>query len=110
LPVNLVKVVSVSFRFISTNLKNFGNKSRPRPALDLNDDIQRVRDVRLDYSVWHLDATLQDTSREARDALSRRIGVDGTKSPAVTGVQKLQKVEGFGATNFAEDDSVGPVS
>src|SRR6266478_4284683 len=52
LPVNLVKVVSVSFRFISTNLDNFGNKSRPRPALDLNDDIQRVRNVGLDGPLW----------------------------------------------------------
>ena len=59
LPVNRVKVVSVSLRFISVNLKYFGNKSSPRLALNLNDCIEGICDVGLYGPVGYPHAALQ---------------------------------------------------
>ena len=84
--VHRIEVVLVVFNVERPNLENFGNEAHARPALDLDNDVERLGDVRLDGSVRNLDATLQDTSREARDALNRRVGMDSGKCPAVAGV------------------------
>ena len=81
-----MEVITVGFRVVCPNLKHFGNKSNARPALDLDDDIEGIRDVGLDRQIWNFDAALQDACREARNALSCRVCVDGRERPAVTGV------------------------
>ena len=84
-----MEVVAVRLLVVTKNLKHFRNKARSWPALDLDDDVERVRDVRLDGPIGHLNTTLQHTSREPRDALSGRIGMDSGDSAAVIGVEEL---------------------
>jgi len=51
-----------------------GNKATTRSALDLDDDIQRIYDIRFDGSLWHLHRALQHARRETRNPLSSRVG------------------------------------
>lgn len=67
-----MKVVTVQFRIVCADFNNFGDESSPRSAFDLDDDVKRICDVRLDGAIRHFDTALQHTNREARNALGRR--------------------------------------
>jgi len=73
----------ITFLGVTADLKHLRNESGPWTALDLDDDVERVRDIGFDSSVWHWDAALQDTRCESRNALGSRIRVDGRDSSAV---------------------------
>ncbi len=56
-----------------------------------------------------VDAALQNTTREASEALLRGTRMDGRKRTGVARIQKLQEVEGFPAPDFAQQNPVGPM-
>lgn len=91
------------------NLKNLRNETPTGSAFDLNDYIQRIRDVGFDSSVRNLHAALQYARSKARDTLGRGVGVDGGNGAAVPWIQKLKQVERFAAANLAEP-RFGPTS
>jgi hypothetical protein len=62
---------------VSVDEPNFGNVSASWPAFDMDDDVKRIGNIRLDGSERYLDAALQNTTREAREALLRRTCMNG---------------------------------
>jgi hypothetical protein len=70
-------IEKVGIRVISVDKENFGNVPPSRAALDMDYDVERICDVRLDRSVRQLHAALQYTAREAREALLRGTGMNG---------------------------------
>ena len=59
--------------------------------------------------IRQVDATLQDATGKARQALLGGCGVDGGKRAGMPRIEQLQKVEGLPASNLAQDDAVGTV-
>src|SRR5258707_13677118 len=72
----------------------------------MDDDVKRIRDIRLDRSVRRLHGALQNPTGEARETLLCGICVNRAQTPGVTGVQELQEVEGLSAADFAQNQSV----
>ena len=70
-------VEQVRIRVVAVDEENFGNVSAARPALDMDDDVERIGDVRLDGSERYLDAALQNTTGEARETLLRGTCMNG---------------------------------
>ena len=51
----------------------------------------------------------QDTVCEARECLLRGVRMDGAQAAEMTRVERLQQVEGLGATDLTDEDAIGPV-
>src|SRR5258705_1441153 len=92
--IDSAKVEKVSVGIVTVDLEDFGNESSPRPAFELDEDVQRIADIGFDRPVREIDAALQNTTREASEALLRGTRMDGRKGASVGRVQKLQEVEG----------------
>src|SRR6266404_1504017 len=104
------KVEQVGVGVVAVDFEDFGNEPSPRPAFDLDDDVQRIADVGLNSAVRKFHAALQNAAREASQALLRGTGMDGGKCPGVARIQELEQVEGFTATDFAQENPVGPMT
>src|SRR5260370_37804217 len=61
---------------VAVDFEHFRDVAASWSELDLNHDMERVSDVALDSSVEWFDAALQHATREAGEALLRRIGVN----------------------------------
>jgi hypothetical protein len=85
------------------DLKDLREKSAPWPALDLDDDIERIGDVALDSEIRNFDTALQYARHDSGNPLWSRIRMDGRESPAVSCVEKLQKVERFTTANLTKE-------
>lgn len=70
-------VEQVRIRVVAVDEKNFGNVSAARPALDMDDDVERIGDVCLHGAERQLHAALQHATGEAREALLRRTCMNG---------------------------------
>ena len=99
-------VEQVCLRIVSVDQENFGNVPASRPALDMDDDVERISDVGLDGAIGEVHAALQNTTCEPCEALLRGVRMDGGQCAGVTGVQELQEIEGFATTNLPENDTV----
>jgi hypothetical protein len=106
---NRREVVTVGFWAVAANFDDLGDESRPWPALQLNEDVQRVSDIALDGSVWQFDSALEDTTREPGKGLRSGACMNRRKSSRMASVQQLEQVKCLAASNFAKDDAVGPV-
>src|SRR5260370_25569496 len=91
------------------DLQNFRNEPATRPAFDMHDDLERIANVRLDRPVGQLDAALQNAAGKPGQSLFRGVRMNCGKRPGVTGVEELQEIEGFSASNLPEDDAVRAV-
>ena len=69
-------IEQVRVRVVSVDQKDFGNVSAPRPALDMNDNVERVSDIGLNGSIRKFNATLQNATGKACEALLRGIRMD----------------------------------
>ena len=98
--VDRTEVEQVGVGIVAVDLKHFGDETASGAALDLDNNIQRISDIGLDGAVWQLDAALQDAACEAGEALLRGTRVDCREGSGVSGVQKLEKVKGFGRRGF----------
>src|SRR6266851_1029432 len=103
-------VEQVRIRVVSVDQENLGNVSASWPALDMDNDIERIGNVGLNRAIGEVHTTLQNAAREPREALLSGICVDGGQRPRVSGVQELQEVEGLATANFAENDAVWAVA
>src|SRR5713226_6923968 len=79
-------VEQVRIRIVSIDEQDFRNVSAPWPALDMDDDVERLGDVCLDRPVRKVNAALQNTTREARETLLGGICVDRAWRSGVSGV------------------------
>src|SRR5580700_9625828 len=102
-------VEQVRVRVVSVDKEDFGNVSASRPALDMDDHIERIRDVCLNGAIRDVYSALQNTACETGEALLRRVCMDGGQRAGVPSVQELQKIECFGTANFPENDPVRAV-
>ena len=69
----------VSLLVVAANLKHFRNEPETWSTLDLDDDVERVCDIRLDGAVRYLHTPLQHACSKPRNALGRRICMDRRK-------------------------------
>ena len=77
-----------------------------RPDLDdVDDHIDRQRDVRLDVSLCK--GMLTDKRFQSPKTRSAVIGVKRRKAAAVAGIPRLHEIERLAAAHFAHDDAVG---
>ncbi len=72
-----VEAVAVSCWVVPLDFEDFGQKSLPGSAFDVNNKIQRISDISFDCAIRHFYTALQHTRREARDSLKGRISMDG---------------------------------
>src|SRR5258708_27846716 len=86
----LFKIISISFCVVPANLKHLGDKAYTWSALDLNDDIQRIRNVCLNGAVRHLYAALQHASCEPRNALGGNVCMYRSEGSIVACCANLQ--------------------
>jgi len=83
-------VEQVRIRVVSVDEQNFRNVSASRPALDMDDNVERISDVGLDGAIGEVHAALQDATREPREALLRGVSMNGAERAGVSRVQELQ--------------------
>src|ERR1700733_2047707 len=102
--------VLIPVRIVAVNFHDFGDETPTRPPLKMHDDIYGVSHVGLDGAVGQIDAALQNAIREAGEALFCGSSVQGRKTPGMSGVEKLQKIEGLTSANFAQDQSIRPMT
>jgi hypothetical protein len=72
-----------------------------RPSFHLHDDVERIRNVRLDGAVRQVNSALQNTARKTGEPLFRRICMNCRECAGMPGIQELQKVECFASADFA---------
>ena len=75
---------------------------------DLNDHVERARDLLANRPQRQIDASGQHERLEPRERVARRVGVDRRQRALVAGVHRLEHVDRLGAANLADDDAVGP--
>jgi hypothetical protein len=97
-----LEVISIRDLVVPANFENLRDKPSPKPAVDLNDHVQRICDIALDGGIRNFDATLQHAGGESRYPLSCGVGVNGRYRPTVTRIEELQQVERLFSTNFTE--------
>src|SRR5882757_4402009 len=99
---NATVAVFILVGIVALDFHDFGDESPAGAAFEMHDDVERIADVGLNGAVREVDAALQYAAGESREALPRGGGVNGGKAAGVSGVEKLQKIEGLGSPNFAE--------
>ena len=75
---------------------------------DLDDDVERARDLLADRPQRQIDARREDEHLEARERVAGRVRVDGGERALVARVHRLEHVDRLRAANLADDDAVGP--
>src|ERR1700682_5739619 len=94
-------VEGIAFRIVAVDFEYLGDVSASWPALDVDHDVQGIGGVCFDGAIRKVNATLQYATGETSKPLLGRVRLNGGKRPGMSGVQELQKIEGFAAANFA---------
>ena len=79
-----------------------------RAARDLHDRVDRGRELGAHRGERERDPTEQHERLEPGERVGRRVRVHGRERAVVTGVERLQHVEGLAAAHLADDQPVGP--
>src|SRR5258708_26257831 len=82
-------IEEVGVRVVAVDFEHFRDEATPGPALDLNDDMERVSDIAFNVAVLELDTALQRAAREPSETLFGRVRMNGGQCPRMTRVQKL---------------------
>jgi len=107
---NETEVVFIPVGIIAVDFHDFGDEAPAWPAFEMHNDVHGVTHIGLNGAVRQVHAALQNAAGEASKALRCGSRMDGRKAPGVSGVEKLQEIEGLATANFAEDQSVGSVT
>ena len=107
---NATVAVFILVGIVTLDFHDFGDEALAGAACEMHDNVERIADVGLNGAVREVHAALQDAAGESREALPRGGGVNGRKTAGVSGVEKLQKIEGLASSNFPEDQTVRPVT
>ena len=100
--VHRAKIEKVRVWVVAIDLKDFGDEPTSGPSLDVDDDVERIGDIRLDRSVRQFNSTLEHTTRESRESLFCRACMNRAERTGVAGIQKLKQIERFAPSNFSE--------
>src|SRR6478672_2624479 len=96
---------------VALEARDFGNRGDFAPAtrlaLQLHDELNGFGDLAPNRSHRHRQTCHTDHLLQARDRVAGRVGVNCRHRTFVTGVHRLQHVEGFFAAALAKDDAVG---
>ena len=92
---------------VAIDFNNFGDIAVSGSALDVDHDIERVGDIRLDGAVRQFNSALKDTARKPRKSLPRRVRMDRGERSRMAGIEKLQEIERLAAANLTKDQAVG---
>ncbi len=76
----------------------------------MHDDIYGISDIGFDGAIGQVHAALQNAAREAGQGLPCGSCVHGGKASRMSGVEKLQQIEGLATTNFTQDQTIGPMA
>src|SRR5712664_4572439 len=98
---NEAVVVFIAIGIVAVDFHDFGDETPARAAFEVHDDIDGIADVGFDSAVWKVHAALQNAARESGQALPCGSGVYSGKAPRVSGVEKLQEIEGLASAYLA---------
>ena len=76
--------------------------------LEVDDDVYSARNLRPNRSHGQVETRHQDQGLDSRQHVSRLVGVKGGHRPVVSGIHRLQHVEGFWPTDLTDDQTVWP--
>jgi hypothetical protein len=99
---NEAVVVFIPVGIVAVDFHDFGDETPARAAFKVHDDIHGIADIGLDGAIRQVHAALQNATREAGKALPGGSSMYGGKTPGVSGVEKLQEIEGLAAAYLAE--------
>ena len=74
---------------------------------DLDEQVERARDLLADRAQRQVDAGRQHERLEPGQRVARGVGVDRRQRALVARVHRLEHVQGLGAADLADDDPVG---
>src|SRR5471032_176654 len=96
------------FAFGADHFSDLGDAARAvAHALGLDDDVDRAHDHFADGLHRQRETAHGDHGFQPAHGLARAVGVQGAHRAVMAGVHRLQQVEGFGSTHFADDDAFG---
>ena len=78
-----------------------------RQAVDLHNQVDRAGNLCSHRTQWHIKAAHHDHRLETSDRVTRRVRMACGQRTIVTGVHRLEHIERFSTTTFADDDPVG---
>src|SRR5216683_7414922 len=84
---NNAAVEEISVGVVAIDFEHFGDETASRPALHLDDHIERIADVGFNGAVRQLDAALQDTACKTSEALPCGVCVNRRQRPGMARVQ-----------------------
>ena len=99
---NKAVAVFIAIGIVAMNFHDFGDEAPARAAFEVHNDVDGVTDVRFDGAVRQVHAALQNTARESGKALLGGRGMDRRKTAVVSGVNKLQEIEGLSLPALAD--------
>lgn len=99
---NAAIAVLISVGIVAVDFHDFGDEAPAGAAFQMHDNVERIADVGLDGAVRKVHAALQDAARESCESLPRRGGMHGRKTAGVSGIEKLQEIEGLTSSDFTE--------
>ena len=73
----------------------------------MDDEVDRGRDLLADRSHGQVEASHEHHRLDTRQGVAGAVGVNGRQRTVVTGVHRLEHVEGFAAAALSHDDPVG---
>jgi hypothetical protein len=107
-PIKAVELELISRRVVPIHLNQLRHTPAAVPALEMQHKVNRIRDAAPDSMKGQLNIRLQHAARKPADDLRGRVCVDRGQASGMAGVERLGKIEGFGATDLADQDPVGP--
>src|SRR5690349_19215694 len=78
-------------------------------APDVHDEVNRKSDGFADTPMWQPDVRCQYAVGQACQGLFCGVRVDRAETAEMSGVQRLQQVERFGAAHLADEDAIRPM-
>ena len=82
-------------------------RREPSTRRDLDQQVERARDLLSDRTEGQVDACCQHQRLEAGQRVTGRVRVDRRQRALVARVHRLEHVQGLGAADLADDDPVG---
>jgi hypothetical protein len=99
---NDAAVEFIAIGIVAVDFHDFGDEAPTGAPFEVHDHVDGITDVGLNGAIGQIHAALQNAACEAGQGLPCGGCVHGGKASRVSGVEKLQQIEGFSSANFAD--------
>ena len=97
-------------RVVPAHIDDLCHLAEPIDTRDVSDDVNGERDSLADAAMRKADVRGQHAVRQASERLLGGVRVNRAQAPEMTGVQRLEEVERFGAAHLAHQDAIRAVT